>query len=70
MFNELDVVKSKISDKYINVGQVGTIVDVIKDKVGNNVYTIDFYDEKGNCIEDAFFNYYFDEDLELVEPYK
>ena len=64
----LDIVKLKEDDKVHGVksSYQGTIVDVLGD---GDVFTVEFFDDKGETIMDALMTEYSEDDLELVTPF-
>lgn len=65
MFKLLDVVRLKEDDLEVGVMKTyqGTIVDVLNK---GQAFTVEFFDEKGDTVEDALFKEYTVDQLELV----
>jgi len=68
MFKLYDVVKLKNrrSDIGINENNIGTIIDVIEN---GKAYSVEFFDENNDTIEESIYEYFDGVDLFLVEPY-
>ena len=69
MFSLYDIVKLKEDDKSHGVKKsfTGTVVDVLGK---GEAYTVEFFDDTGETIEDALLTEYKAEDLVLVEAFK
>ena len=68
MFNLYDVVKLK-KDRHdigINEKDKGAIIDIIEN---GKAYTVEFFDENDETIEESIYQYFVESDLVLVEPY-
>ena len=66
MLKLYDVVKLRKNDEAHGVkdSYTGTIVDVLSE---GEAYTVEFFDEKGETVEDALLTEYYPDDLVLVE---
>jgi len=65
VFNLYDVVKLKSNRPDVNVttDNIGTIIDYVADE---NVYSVEFVDEKGDTIEESVLTYFKPDELELI----
>ncbi|MCL2813689.1 MAG: DUF4926 domain-containing protein [Oscillospiraceae bacterium] len=68
MFKLYDIVKLKNNrpDLGINKNNAGTVIDIIKIEDGE-LYTVEFFDENNETIEDSIFVYFEDNQLLSVE---
>ena len=71
MISLYDTVKLKKDRADIGVlsSYSGAVIDVV-DYKGETLYTVEFFDEDGETIEDSISVYFRVDDLELVEKFK
>ena len=68
MLKLYDVVKLKNSRPEISVTEdnTGTIIDIVEN---GKAYSVEFFDENDQTIEESIYEYFDESDLILVEPY-